>query len=326
MLKAIRVVGFKSIREATVALRPLNVLIGANGSGKSNFIGVFQLLNAFGNGTLETFSRLHGAESFFHLGAKHTQQISVALHMPTVRYEVAFSLAAHGALLATPPQPPERLKALLEAWHVYHFHDTSRLAAVKQSCPLHDNAFLRPDAANLAAFLYLLRERHSAHYRHIVQTVQLVAPFFEDFTLQPDPLNLERIRLTWRQRGTDAYFDAHSLSDGTLRFICLAALLLQPQPPSLILIDEPELSLHPAALEVLAGMLHSAAARAQLIVATQSVGLVNQCAPEDVLVVEQAEGQSRFVRLEPERLAVWLDEYGVGDLWQKNLLGGRPRP
>ncbi|MCS6872543.1 MAG: AAA family ATPase [Anaerolineae bacterium] len=134
------------------------------------------------------------------------------------------------------------------------------------------------------------------------------------------------MRLAWRQRGTDAYFDVHSLSDGTLRFISLAALLLQPEPPSLILIDEPELSLHPAALEVLAGMLHSTATRAQLIVATQSVGLVNQCAPEDVLVVEQAEGESRFVRLEIDRLTVWLDEYGVGDLWQKNLVGGRPCP
>ncbi|MDW8297725.1 MAG: hypothetical protein RML95_00120 [Anaerolineae bacterium] len=105
------------------------------------------------------------------MSAKHTPQISIALHMPTGHYEVTFSLAAHGALIATPAELPEHLKTLLETWRVYHFHDTSRLAAMKQSCPLHDNAFLRPDAANLAAFLYLLRERHTPHYRHIVQTI-----------------------------------------------------------------------------------------------------------------------------------------------------------
>jgi predicted ATPase len=152
----------------------------------------------------------------------------------------------------------------------------------------------------------------------------MVAPFFDDFRLRPSPINSDKIQLEWREKGSDAYFNAHMLSDGTLRFICLVTLLLQPDLPSTILIDEPELGLHPYAITLLAALLRSAAAQTQVIVSTQSVPLVNQFGPDDIVVVEREDKQSTFTRHTKIDLGTWLDEYGMGDLWEKNLLGGRP--
>jgi predicted ATPase len=155
--------------------------------------------------------------------------------------------------------------------------------------------------------------------------VRLVAPFFGDFDLRPSRLNPDKIRLEWHEKGSDMYFNAHALSDGTLRFICMVTLLLMPEPPATILIDEPELGLHPYAITLLAALLRSAATRTQVIVSTQSVTLVNQFDPEDIIVVDRAEGRSLFQRQDRENLERWLHEYGMGDMWEKNLLGGRPR-
>jgi predicted ATPase len=218
------------------------------------------------------------------------------------------------------------IKNAMINWFVYHFLDTSPESRLKQTHNINDNAFFRPDAANLAAFLYLLRERHTAFYERIVKTIRLVAPFFDDFALRPNPLNEENIRLEWRERGTDEYRDAQMLSDGTLRFICLATLLLQPELPSLILIDEPELGLHPFAIAHLARMLRSASKLTQLIVSTPSAALVNQFDALDIVTVNREEGQSVLKRLDTDMLDLWLDEYGLGDLWEKNVIAAGPQP
>jgi predicted ATPase len=217
------------------------------------------------------------------------------------------------------------LKAL-NSWQVYHFHDTSASARVKQTGDLHDNLFLRPDASNLAAYLYLLRETKQAYYRNIVETIRLAAPFFGDFVLRPSPFNPEKIRLEWQERGSDLLFGPHALSDGTLRFICLVTLFLQPPDrlPTTIVLDEPELGLHPYAIALLADMVHSASQHTQVILATQSVTLVNQFQPEDILVVDRDQGKTVFRRLAEEEMTAWLEDYDLGDLWEKNLLGGRP--
>jgi predicted ATPase len=183
---------------------------------------------------------------------------------------------------------------------------------------------LRPDGANLAAFLYWMRARHSDHFRNIVDGVRMVAPFFDDFVLEPSRLNPERIRLEWKERGSDSYFSAFALSDGTLRFMCLATLLLQPFLPSTVLLDEPELGLHPYAITILSDLLRGASTKTQVIVSTQSVTLVNQFEPQDVVVVERHDRQSAFRRLESGEMENWLDDYGLGDLWEKNIIGGRP--
>ena len=151
----------------------------------------------------------------------------------------------------------------------------------------------------------------------------MVAPFFRDFKLRPKKNNGDEIiDLEWEQKDSDYPFHASQLSDGTLRFIALATALLQPSPPATILIDEPELGLHPQALEVLANLILQAQKRTQLIVSTQSAPLLNAFEPDQIVVIDREEGASRFRRLEAENLAAWhAEDYTLGDLWQKNVYG-----
>jgi len=214
----------------------------------------------------------------------------------------------------------------MSSWKIYHFHDTSDSSKMKKTCDLHDNAFFRADASNLASYLYFLRKKHEYEYKMIVDTIRLVAPFFDDFQLRPSPFNEKSIQLEWKHKNSDSYFSANSLSDGTLRFICLAVLLLQPPDklPRTVLLDEPELGLHPYAIAVLAGMLRAAANKTQVILATQSVTLINQSEPEDIIVTDRKNGESLFRRLGRSEMVNWLENYGLGELWEKNIFGGRP--
>lgn len=220
----------------------------------------------------------------------------------------------------------ERAIALLRGCRVHHFHDTSRNAPVKQLVPTADNLSSRSDAGNLAAVLPALAESgdraDQAVYRRIVGVIRHVAPFFRDFVLQPE--KTDRLRLRWRQNDSEAVFSADRMSDGTLRFICLATLLLHPRSPSLVVLDEPELGLHPYAIVQLAGLLRQASVRGQVLIATQSVTLMNQFDIDDLIVVERVDGASEFIRPDRERLGAWLEEYSLGELWEKNLIGGRP--
>lgn len=199
---------------------------------------------------------------------------------------------------------------------------------MRKTAKVDDNAFLRADGSNLAAFLYRLKHQNEASYQLIRGTVQLVAPFFDDFELKPRQLKPDDIRLEWRHRRSDQYFDASSLSDGTLRFIVLATLFLQPTAlrPSVILVDEPELGLHPYAIELLAALVKQAATDTQVIVSTQSSLLLDHFEPADVLVARRQDGGTELTRLDAEPLQKWLEEYSLGQLWEKNEVGGRPSP
>jgi predicted ATPase len=188
---------------------------------------------------------------------------------------------------------------------------------------------LKPDAANLAPYLRRLAKdpRYQSNYQRIVETIRLAAPFFGDFVFRDD--GAETLELEWTELGDpDTPWKAHVLSDGTLRFICLASLLLQPEGllPDTIIIDEPELGLHPFAINILAALIERAAETKQVIVSTQSVELLNAFKPEDVVVVERENNASVFKRLDIDDLKDWLEDYSLGELWQRNILGGRPRP
>ena len=360
-LDRVEIKGFKSIQDVDLELGLLNVLIGANGAGKTNLILAFRLLNQIVESNLQlSVATWGGADSLLYFGQKVTDEIVLRLHFERNGYEARLAASVADTLIFADencwyhrenyPRPhvvnlgsghketqlyeearkyPGGIAAHvirdLKSWKVYHFHDTSDGAKVKQTGDINDNAVLRPDASNLAAFLYLLRETEREHYDRIVKTVRLAAPFFDDFILRPSPFNLNRIQLEWREKGSDAYFNAFALSDGTLRFICLTTLLLQPILPSTILIDEPELGLHPYAITLLASLLRSAATKTQIVASTQSVSLVNQFGPEDTIVVDREARASTFRRLAAQEIAGWLEEYGLGDLWEKNILGGRPQ-
>ena len=357
-LNKIIIKGFKSIRELELELRPLNVLIGPNGVGKSNFISIFRLLNEMVEGNFQnTIARGGGAGTFLHFGKKITERIEVELRFGKNGYYCVWAPAADDSLffenekglfwgkaVSRYPNPlgtghkesnlslnnsdiNQYVFPALQSWKVYHFHDTSDTAKVKSIGDINDTSYLRSDASNLAAFLYSLKYGlFISYYEAIRDQVRQVAPFFDDFILRPDPVNKHKIRLEWSEKGSDYPFMAYHLSDGTLRFMCLATLLLQPNPPSTILIDEPELGLHPYAITVLASLFRSITTTdsTQLIVSTQSVPLINQLHLEDILVVDRSDGQSTFRHLQLEEMEDWLDDYGLGDLWEKNLLGGRP--
>lgn len=361
-LEKIRLAGYKSMRDMTLELRALNVLIGPNGAGKSNLITVFELLHHIVHQNLGRYVlAAGGADAFLYFGRKITEEIIIELtfagrgeHLrngyaatliPTQEdtlifgeevcwfhdqnrhdepYESHLGRGHAQTLLVKNDRIAAHVLRAMRNWRVYHFHDTGETAKIKGTVDIHDNETLRDDAANLAAYLYLLQEQYPDYYKKIVATVRLVAPFFGDFDLKPSRLNPDKIRLTWREQGSDVYFDAHALSDGTLRFICLTTLLQMPDPPATIIIDEPELGLHPYAIALLAAQLRSAATHTQVIVSTQSVTLVDQFAPEDLIVVEREDRQSVFRRPDPQALARWLEAYSVGELWEKNLLGGRP--
>ncbi|WP_405912444.1 AAA family ATPase [Streptomyces sp. NBC_00963] len=359
-LSEVTIEGYASLRSATLPLGSgVTVLVGANGSGKSNVVGALELLGHMADGQLDLEVGLRGgaqALSYAGPGADEQEGIRLRVCADPYRYTAQLLPAAGDALIFAeekgsfhePGGHPldesfgrghresrlremadEQLSRLAGPVHgilagcrVFHFQDTSAHAPVKKLGTVVDNEYLRPDARNVAAFLLRLRDGDPTTYRRIVRAVRSVAPFFRDFLLAEEPGG--RIRLRWLQEGVDAIFPAEALSDGTLRYICLCVLLLQPDPPALLTLDEPELGLHPYAIVQLADMLRAASVRSQVVVATQSVTLLNQFPLEDLVVVEREKGATVLNRPAPETLHAWLEDYALGELWEKNVLGGRP--
>jgi predicted ATPase len=342
-------------------LGPINVVIGSNGSGKSNFISVFSFLHSIREGRLQEYvTKAGGANQVLHFGSKVTQQIRIKLAFwgESNLYEIILIPTADDKLAplketaffwdkryASPYDEPLTASAgeagisrtssrnvvtyvqkHLDRWRLYHFHDTSVSAPLRQSAKIEDNSFLRGDGSNLPAFLYMLKKTYPTNYEMIVKTVKRVAPFFRDFNLTTHAVRPEFIRLNWTHSREDAFFGPESLSDGSIRFIALATLFLQPPHlrPSLILLDEPELGLHPYALSVLASLIKSASVYTQVIVSTQSALLLDNFDPEDVIVADQVDQATVLQRLDAEKYSNWLDTYSLGQLWEKAEFGGRP--
>lgn len=362
-LEWITVEGFRSIGSIEkLRLTDVNVIIGANGSGKSNFISSFAFLHSIRTGRLQEYvKRAGGADEILHYGRSTTDIIHfrLAFENEVNQYDITLLPTANDGLLpfeevayfwnkdyASPLG--EHIQSLggeagisnhqsrriasyvrghLDKWRLYHFHDTSADSPLKRTCDVNDNRYLRPDGSNLPAFLYMLKEKYPDNYKIIVSTIRDVAPFFDDFKLEPLVLNEDKISLEWTEVGHDKYMTVSSLSDGTIRFIALAALLLQPKDfaPSIILIDEPELGLHPYALTVLASMVRFATSHSQVILSTQSALFLDNFEPNEVLVADRVDGSTQIQRLSDETLSAWLDDYSLGQLWEKAEFGGRPR-
>lgn len=365
-LKSIQIEGFKSIRSSTLELQSLNVLIGANGAGKSNFISFFKMLNHMMTDSFSLWVEQYagGASSVLHLGVKKTNSILGKLEyqteqgVNTYQFVLAYAPAGDTLIFTDESVGFQRLKKLpalrslgaghketllissvsevdptkktarfvsnlLKRTRVYQFHDTSDSARIKQNADVSDDFFLKSDAGNLAAVLLNLRQNFPRHYERIVQTIRLSAPFFNDFVLEP---NGQKIRLRYSEFGSDTVFGVHQISDGTLRFMALMTLLLQPieRMPSVIIVDEPELGLHPHALETLLSVMRSVSTNRQIIVSTQSIALVDHLEPEEIIIAERHGFETQFKRLDSQKLKTWLEEYSLGELWEMNVLGGRP--
>lgn len=207
----------------------------------------------------------------------------------------------------------------------FHFHDTGRRSPFTgESNIVNDSYILYSQGDNLAAFIYGIMQNHHLVYKRIVRVIQSVAPFFHDFYLEPNESG--GVRLQWRDKFSEVIYGPNDLSDGTIRFIALTVLFMQPKLPKVIVIDEPELGLHPVAIEKLAGLIKSAASRGtQVIAATQNAELISNFAPQDILTVDQRDGESEIKRLNADDLTIWLNDYTIGDLWKQRIMkGGQP--
>jgi len=358
-LDKLTIKGFKSIRSLDeFKLTDLNILIGGNGAGKSNFVDFFRMISAMmkQDGLKEFIAG--NCDAYLYGGAKQTQKISVELFFGQNGYDFELAPTEDGFFLINNEQrhyfPRETTRNLgsgnfnpqlltdkdsigfngphgaswyaydaICSWKIYHFHDTTKEAGIRRYHDAGHNEVLFGDGSNIAPFLFRLMLDKNAVYQEIVDAVRMVSPFFDDFILKPD--SDEKIRLNWRQKGLQNYpLRPTQLSDGSIRFICLATALLQPKPPATIIIDEPELGLHPSAISILAELINYASKRTQLIIATQSPALIDNFAVENVVVVNRQEGATTFERLKEKDFTAWLENYSVGELWSKNVISGGP--
>ncbi|MEO1050767.1 MAG: AAA family ATPase [Bacteroidota bacterium] len=362
MIDYIKVEGFKSIKSMELELTPINVLIGSNGSGKTNFISFFKLLRAIFNRQLQRHVLEEKADNLLYFGRKSTEHLDgkvifsdgydnnaynfrlsqkheggLFINYEGSGYNVDRNEDSHNYFYNHALEESEfarsnfernkYLRGYLANLQTFHFHDTSASSWLRKGCDVEDNQRLKSDGRNLPAFLYLLKTNHPIIYKRILKTVQSVAPYIYDFILEPSTLQhkASEIELRWIDNNDlDSNFSAYQFSDGTLRFIALATVLLQPDPPSVIVIDEPELGLHPLAISKLAGMIDSASSKAQVIISTQSVNLVDCFTAEEIITVDRnrEEKQSTFKRLKGEDFKAWFDEHslGLGELWSRNII------
>lgn len=364
MIDYLEIKGYKSIKNLELAMKPINILIGSNGVGKSNFVSFFKLINAIFNLRLQKFVQEEKADNLLYFGRKTTENLfgklifnsgnnnnnayyfnliqtkegglffdkegsgyNVSRDNALLNYYVNYNLEESG-ITRSGSYRNNYLSNHLKNIQVFHFHDTSTTSFLRRECDINDNQYLKQDGRNLPAFLYLLKVNHPKIYIRIEKTIQTVAPYIDKFILEPSRLDENEIALRWVDKGdAESNFSAYQLSDGTLRFIALATLLMQPTPPSVIIIDEPELGLHPFAIGKLAGMIKSASNKSQIIVATQSPGLISKFEPEDVIVMDRSleENQTVFKRLNSDDLNVWFDKFTLGDLWEQNIINsGQP--
>ena len=366
----IRIQGFRSLADVDVKLPRVALLIGANGSGKSNFIRFFELMRWMVSRRLEEFvARQGGADDQLFEGSKRTSTINATVtavfeHGRT-EYEFSLSHAQPDSLVVTselfrmagphsdiPLEFPAEVfnttqteaklgefehavkvghrstmgndfASLLLGTYVFQFHDTSDTSRLKQRWDAEDCNTLRGDAANLAAILARIEKLDSQLFDRISRQIRRVLPVFDRFQLEE---TYGKVMLRWKLQGTDKTIGPHLTSDGTLRFIALVTLLNLPTEmlPQVLLIDEPELGLHPAAMEIIAHMIMQISQECQVILATQSPLFVDYFGLDQTIVLDIVRGRTEVHTLREKNYERWLQRYSPSDLWRKNLLGGRP--
>ncbi len=367
-IKSISLSGFKTIKELKeLEFENINIFIGANGSGKSNIVSFFEMIGFMMTDAFSSYVSRNGfASSMLYHGQKVTRDIEADIKFSsntgesdykfrvshtvgdnflfmeeTISYQKKGISQPYEIPLADGGYKETKLKELyntnqtvkyiknfLSYIRVFHFHDTSQTAYIHQARPIESNTGLMSDGGNLAPFLYRLREEQSKYYDRILSFIQMIAPFFDNFILEPYS---NSIQLKYKEVNSDLELGSFRLSDGTIRFICLATLLLQPKKslPKIIIIDEPELGLHPVAIDLLAEMINIASRNSQIFITTQSERLINNFEPKNIIVIDREKDEnsryhSSFHKLDEETLSSWLEKYQISDMWNSNILGGRP--
>ena len=373
-IKEVELSGYKSINNSTLKFNNLNIFIGANGSGKTNYISFFQMMNYYlsnENGLSEFVGRHGGAEYLMYFGTRVTDTIKAKLIIHTERGENEYSVELGAAIgdslyfkdekiaflshsqkntrnriiplgaggkssrllqIGKDDSPYNQyyvtintMRELFNKIFFYQFHDTTPDAYIRKAIHSEDNSYLRSNGGNLSSFLHMLKKKSPKEFDKIHDVVKQIAPFIDSFLLEEDYYS-SYIKLKWKERNRSDYiFDIAQMSDGTLRMIALVTVLMQPNLPAVICLDEPELGLHPEAISILADLLKCASEKCQVIIATQSSSLIDYFDPEDIVVVNKVNGETSFERLEYEKYKEWLNEYSLSTVWSTNIIGGRPQ-
>ena len=368
-IESVSIRGFRSLADFAISEIPnAAVLIGANGSGKSNFIRFFEMVSWMlrSRRLAEFVERQGGADDQLFRGNRHTPRLEAEINLRTWegRNDYGFALSyaqidrlifseeklrfsrasrsteaeweylgsghseamivnAHQGESSVNPRTALAIVRLLRDCSTFQFHDTSDTSNFKKRWDAEDNNQIRSDAGNLAPILHRLDHGDSKRFDTICRHIGRVLPVFDRFAIEE---SYGKVSLRWQAKGTDKTIGAHLTSDGSLRFFALVTLLNLPPEmlPSVILLDEPELGLHPAAVTLIGGMIKALSTQKQVIVATQSPLLVDAFNLDEIFVLDLVDGQTKVSRLRNADYQHWLDEFTTGELWQKNLLGGRP--
>ena len=369
-LRTLALSGYRSynndLEHNKIDFHDINIIIGANGAGKSNLISFLEMISFMMTRGLRAYvARQGGTQPLFHFGAEQTDKIcgELLIHDAGQTKEDMYSFTLErsatdqlffaqehmsfqdgwhfqpymrdfgvghleSGLADATESTPRTLRTYLERLRVFHFNDTTINARIRSNSSMSDGAYLRSDGGNIASFLYNMRENpdFTKYYERILRNIRIVLPQFYDFVLEPNPNGY--LPLNWRQAGCEEIFGPHQFSDGALRFVALTTLLLQPAPtaPMTIILDEPEIGLHPYAISILAKQIRMASKTSQIIVSTQSPLLLNEFSCEDVITAEydSINRCSILKRHKETELREWLKEYTLGELWEKNVLGGLP--
>ena len=348
-------------------------MIGANGSGKSNFVRFFEMLSWMlkSRRLVEFVATQGGADDQLHGGSDKTLRLSAEIailtkdgrndyrfalthahpdrllfteeafrfnrkkidseprwqHLETGRHEASIVEIAHSSNKVQSSKVNQRtartVTHLLRNCDIYQFHNTAATSNFMKNWDAEDHSRMRSDGGNLPAILYWLEQEDLQRYERICHHVRRVLPGFDSFQIEKQ---YGKVALRWRSKYSDKTYGAHLSSDGSLRFFALVTLLNLPVEmlPDMLLLDEPELGLHPKAVVLIGEMIQSLAEDRQIIVATQSPLMVDTFELDQLFVLEMVEGRTELRPQNVQALQDWLDDFSVGELWQKNLLGGRP--
>lgn len=374
--REISIKGFRRLANVQLELRPLSVLIGANGIGKTSVLDVFSLLASSAQGSLnvalgelgglsalitydsadelalgismeiekdaqtQSYSlaiqpRGHSyiiAEEVLHQVHGPFEYNSVESHGGDVRYhekgEVIRPTWDHNPLetsLAQVPKVflwPEDFRRRLASSTFYHALDVEPRSPVRLPQPMRPAGLPGKNGEDLIPCLYYLREANRDRFEAIEDSLHAVFPDFE--RLDFPPVAAGTLALVWRDRRFSKPLYADQLSEGMLRFLWLVTLLQSPDLPTVTLIDEPEVSLHPELLNLLADLFREASQHTQLVVATHSDRLVRFLKPSEVVAFDSAnDGMAKLTWADKLDLEEWLAEYSLDEVWSRGLMGGR---
>lgn len=380
-IKKMKIHGFKSLKEIDFKMRPLNVLIGLNNGGKTNFLDFFEFLSEAAHEELQNAiaGRRGGFHSLLYAGyadleKEENKKISWEIDflvpaLPEEEKNISYKVTLapsfrqtrvddewfrgrslrkekralgrplpRTGLLGKPEAEPKKgelfiaqapegnmeyfFRDYMRSWATYEF-STAKDSPLRREQTLKAGVGVSPIGDNLAAVLLNMREQreHRDAYNEIIKTLRVAFPTFKDLHF-PCEVSEGKIALRWEGE-FKREFPMHVLSDGVLKFLCLTTLLLSPDPPDLICIDEPEIGLHPQLIGLVAELLTAASERTQLIVATHSPQLIKRLKPEDVVIVEKKDGATELRRLPTEELEAWLRDFTLDELWLTGVIGGR---